>query len=356
MTEPAHILVIEDDADTRANLTDVLELDGYRVSTADNLKAAINRTDGDDFAVVLSDRRLPDGNVDRELPRLRSLAPEAAIVVITGYRDLDGAIACLRAGADDYVLKPVNPDELRANLRRFIAHRAAKLALREAEQLRRGLEREVLEASTMEQQRIGRDLHDGLGQELTGIAFLTGVLKQKLKHKGLPEAADASEIVALVNQAIDHARGLVRGLCPVDLDADGLTLALEQLTSDVQSTHGLTCCFKADLGLYIENANVRSQLYYIAREAINNAVKHAGATRIDVTVRVIDHRMELSIADDGVGMSTGSTIGRGLHIMPYRARMIGATLVVENRPSGGLMVTCNYNVNNPMVGTVLKDR
>jgi PAS domain S-box-containing protein len=121
------ILVIEDDADTRANLCDILELDGHRVETAASAAQALARTDWTKYSAILLDRRLPDGSAEDLLPRLKGLAPEAAVMVVTGYADLGGAIAALRQGAADYILKPVNMEALRASLariaeRRHLAH------------------------------------------------------------------------------------------------------------------------------------------------------------------------------------------------------------------------------------------
>lgn len=261
------------------------------------------------------------------------------------------AVARLRAGIVRAIETQWTGDaaELAASLRAM--HQLVDLDLAiiedayQAEYLRRQqqllLERQVLEVSTMEQQRIGRDLHDGLGQELTGIAFLTGVLRQRLKQKNLPEERDAAEIVTIVNQAIDHARALVRGLCPVDLEADGLVRALEELTSGVQATNRLRCRFESDRVIRIHQVNVASQLYYIASEAVHNAVKHARARNILVSLhRVNAGCLELRIEDDGIGISQPSETGRGLQIMPYRARMIGATLDIGKSATGGVCVRC----------------
>src|SRR5262249_26575278 len=107
---PIQVLVIEDDADTRANLADILELDPHRADAAASLAEAQNRANWAEYSAILLDRILPDGNAEEFLPRLRQLAPQAAILVVTGYADLSGAIAALRQGAADYILKPVNAD------------------------------------------------------------------------------------------------------------------------------------------------------------------------------------------------------------------------------------------------------
>lgn len=129
-TEPLHVLVVEDDEDTRANLSDILELDNHRVELAGSVAEALARTNWAEISIILLDRQLPDGNAEEVLPRLQALAPEAAVLIVTGFRDLEGALACLRRGAADYLLKPINPEVLRANLRRVGQQRQMAAQLR----------------------------------------------------------------------------------------------------------------------------------------------------------------------------------------------------------------------------------
>jgi signal transduction histidine kinase/FixJ family two-component response regulator len=130
-------LVVEDDADTRANLADILELDGWQVAAAGTLREALGRDDWADYAAVILDRRLPDGTAEGLLPDLRRLAPAAAVVVVTGHADVGGAVAALRLGAADYLLKPVDADELRARLGRIAETRRARHELRRQEDVLR---------------------------------------------------------------------------------------------------------------------------------------------------------------------------------------------------------------------------
>jgi two-component system sensor kinase FixL len=115
---PIDILVIEDEADARENLRDILELDEHRVATAGSAAEALARDDWGRFAVVILDRGLPDATAETLLPRLKALAPAASVIIVTGYSDIQGAIAALRQGATDYILKPINADALRASMER----------------------------------------------------------------------------------------------------------------------------------------------------------------------------------------------------------------------------------------------
>jgi PAS domain S-box-containing protein len=210
------------------------------------------------------------------------------------------------------------------------------------------LETAILEISAREEHRIGQDLHDGLGQHLTGIAFMSKVLERKLADKSEAEAADASKIVRLVNEAIHKTRELSRGLLPVVSDARGLMSALEHYASEVEDLFGLACRFECDRPVLIHDETVAEHLYRIAQEAVNNAVKHAHGKNILIGLCADGDGVSLSIRDDGAGLPkdvTNST-GMGLHIMNYRAKMIGATLQIQSgsrgEPSGhsGTVVTC----------------
>ncbi|HWG45863.1 MAG TPA: ATP-binding protein [Gemmataceae bacterium] len=127
------VLVVDDDADTRSNLCDILELDHYHIETAGTAAEVLRRKDWSRISAILLDRRLPDSNAEELLPRLRQLAPDTAILIVTGYADLQGAIAALRQGAADYILKPINPDALRASLTRIAERRRLTLAKEHSE-------------------------------------------------------------------------------------------------------------------------------------------------------------------------------------------------------------------------------
>jgi PAS domain S-box-containing protein len=137
--QPVKVLVIEDDADTRANLCDILELDEHQVDTAATAAEALNRTNWADYSAIILDRLLPDGNAEQLLPRLKRLAPEAAILIVTGYSDLGGVIAALRQGAADYILKPLNAEALRASLARLAEQRRLRRDKERSEAAFRGL-------------------------------------------------------------------------------------------------------------------------------------------------------------------------------------------------------------------------
>ncbi len=213
---------------------------------------------------------------------------------------------------------------------------------------RKHLEKAILEVSTREQRRIGQDLHDGLGQHLTGIAFMTKVQEQKLTEKGLPYAEDAAKIVKLVNEAIHKTRELARGLSPVVSESHGLMSALRQLSADVEDVFGVSCKLHCEAPVLVEDVSVATHLYNISQEAINNAIKHGKARKIEVGLSSHENRAILTIRDDGSGCKNtlGAGNGMGLHIMSHRARMIGGTLDIQGCDPHGTVVTCVFPLSN----------
>jgi PAS domain S-box-containing protein len=204
------------------------------------------------------------------------------------------------------------------------------------------LERAILEISGSVQRRIGQDLHDGLGQHLTGIAFMSKVLEQKLGDHGLPESAEAAKIVRLVNEAINKTRELSRGLAPVLSGPDGLMTALQQLAYEIEDVFQRECRFEYVKPLLVCDDAVATHLYHIAQEAVHNAIKHGGASRISIVLRSAGDSAEMRVEDNGTGFSAQPGAGMGLHIMGYRAKMIGGTLDVSPRRGGGTVVSCSF--------------
>jgi hypothetical protein len=210
------------------------------------------------------------------------------------------------------------------------------------------LQREILEISNREQERLGHDLHDGIAQQLMGIALLCKVLQKQLERQSIPEAEQASQIEKLVEDALSQTRSLARGLAPVEIDAGGLETALEDLARRVERLHGVRCHFRCDRGLATASRAEALHLYRIAQEAVSNALRHAKPTRIAIDLSSANGRRRLTIVDDGIGIgsssgSNGSPGGMGLHIMRYRARMIDAIFDIRPAPDRGTIVSCEWS-------------
>src|SRR5579862_8820961 len=166
---------------------------------------------------------------------------------------------------------------------------------------RKRLEKTILQISEREQRRIGQDLHDGLGQHLTGIAFMSKVLERRLSEKKVTESSDAAKIVQLVNDAIRRTKELSRGLLPVVSEADGLMSALRQRAGEIEDLFQIQCRFDCDEPVLIEDVNVATHLYHIAQEAVNNGIRHGKSKKIVIGLAGKDGSGILTIQDDGDG-------------------------------------------------------
>ena len=218
---------------------------------------------------------------------------------------------------------------------------------------RRELERELIEISERERQRIGYDLHDTLGQQLAGIAFLSKVLAQQLATHHAAEATQAAQIVTFVNQALEPARTLAGGLAPVTLETYGLVFALQELAASVEALFHCACKVSGHHAIDITDHAVAIHLYRIVQEAVNNAIQHGKAAKITITLSVRrEGGMILMVHDNGVGLPTDvvERRGMGLRIMHHRARMIGANLEVQRRARRGTCVICT--LDNPALISV----
>jgi len=211
------------------------------------------------------------------------------------------------------------------------------------------LEREVIASSERERTRIGQDLHDGLAQLLIGVRLLLTALREKLALSGSPHSDDADSAVDLVSRAITQTSELAHGLSPIP-KRGRLSDALRQLGQQSEGLFGVRCdvsCLCAGLPPTLSETTA-THLYRITQEAITNAVKHGKATQIEINCSTMQGRIELTIADNGIGIPADATErgGLGLHIMSYRARAVGGDLSVVPRAGGGTLVRCNASARS----------
>lgn len=221
-------------------------------------------------------------------------------------------------------------------------HRAstAKIALLEHAQR---LEKQIIEVSEYEQQRIGRDLHDGLCQFLAAIGCAASALKSDLLERGLEQfASKAAEIEKLLSDSVKQARDLSHGLVPVQFGEAGLAAALDELAAVTTRLLPVDCTFES-AGTTATGQNAKAtHLYRIAQEAIHNATKHGKANKIDIRLSANANATSLSISDDGIGLpnSPGAAGGVGISIMRYRTNLMNGEFVIEPAAAGGTVVSC----------------
>jgi signal transduction histidine kinase len=226
-----------------------------------------------------------------------------------------------------------------SNLEAKVAARTKELEL---------LERELVESGERERRRVSSDLHDGLGQHLTGTSLAAQMLKRQLQKRDAPETGQADELIALIEDGIKISHELAQGLQPVEIHSGGLMQALEEFATSASKRFKVSCSFRCDAPILVADTGVAEQFYRITQEATNNAVKHGMSANIKITLEQDSDGMRLRVEDDGSGF-TPSLVkeqGIGLRIMAQRAKLIGAQFDVNSYPGRGTIVTC-YMPQNP---------
>src|SRR6266496_4810611 len=231
-------------------------------------------------------------------------------------------------------------------LDRRVLERTAALQREVAERQR--LDREIARVADRERHRLGQDLHDSLGQHLTGTALAAQVLKEKLALKSAPETTEAEKLIHYVEQGIDLTRNLARGFFSPELEADGLIVALQGLAENITERFGIDCVFEGGESLRIRDSAIATQLYRIAQEAVTNSIKHAGAQRITICLTTTTSELLLTISDDGIGFpeKLPNSEGLGLRLMRHGASLAGASFDVRRNGQRGTIVTCKLNLQH----------
>jgi two-component system sensor histidine kinase DegS len=212
------------------------------------------------------------------------------------------------------------------------------------------LERRLMVLRSEEERRLGYTLHDGLGQELSGILYLGRRLVNRLRGAGREETSEANEVLELVKRCIESVRDLSKTLRPIGEEPDALTRSLRELATKTRETAGVDCALEERGSVLLFERDVAEHLYRIAQEAVNNAVRHSGAKEIRIRLSQGDDETILEIEDDGCGMDTARlraerSSGRdpeslGLSIMEHRAELIGGRFRISSRLGAGTTVRC----------------
>ncbi|MDP3920479.1 MAG: PAS domain-containing protein [Candidatus Omnitrophota bacterium] len=215
-------------------------------------------------------------------------------------------------------------------------------ALRVSERLVQENQMRLLSISHREQQRFGQDLHDGLGQHLTGIGLKAKALESRLTKEKMSVGKEAAEIKKLVREAIQMTRDMSRELFPVMVTEFGLVMALEELVKHIEDRFSVGCRFEHEPGLPDLSHETATHLFRIVQEAINNAIRHGQAKHIVVRLGLDRGRVLLAIEDDGQGISPlkEKSQGMGFHIMKARAEVVGAILRIQSEEKKGTIVSC----------------
>jgi len=349
--DPVSVLLVDDDTRNLDVLESILDSPGYRLVRAQTAEEALLALIAKDFAVIVLDIRMPGTN-GLELAQLikqRKKTQHIPIIFLTAYYQEGNEVASgYDAGAVDYLSKPCSPIILRSKVSVFASLFRNARSLQKEISERRRLESELARAIEREQLRLGQELHDGLGQQLSGISYMMQALQTKLRKASPAAARELERLVSLMQQSVDQSRDLAKGFYPVELERLGLLAALQEITGKIGQQSNISCLLQSNGDAIYANLKgpVAIQLFRITQEALHNAVKHSQAKRILVRLASMDGNITVTVKDNGVGMcpDARNQKGMGLTIMQYRARMVEGTLDVRTADEGGVIVTCSVPI------------
>ena len=339
--KPARILVVDDDVGLLVLMAETLRTEGYSVDTAGSGTAALAWLGERTADLMLLDLKMRDIGGAALLDRLKQKTPPVPFLVVTGQGDEKAAVEMMKQGALDYVMKDTGLlDLLPGVVRRALDMVERDRALAASEAVGRRLEREMVEVAERERRRIGEDLHDGLGQQLTAIELVCTALKEDASRK-LPELAKGLERMGkMLREAIAQTRFLARGLVPVSDDPDALRIGLAELVEHINSIGRLHCRLDCPDPVILKDRSMAGHLYRIAQEGVNNVIKHSEANEVAIRLSQSGGVVELQISDNGKGLPTSKAGGLGMEVMKHRAAMIGGELTVVSKRGHGVTVTC----------------
>jgi signal transduction histidine kinase len=327
------IFAVDDDEGLLVLIEGALRAEKWNVATATSGADALAWLQKNSADLLLLDLKLGDIEGRKFVSTLADVNRSTPFIIITGQGDERVAVEMMKLGAADYLVKDVQFVELLPIVvRRTLQHISE----------RKRLEREILEISEREQRKFGYDLHDGLGQRLTGLEMFSNALAEKLKGLDVTLAKQARRLNKELRETVTQARLISHSLAPVSMDGEGLMHGLKELTSSINRTPGVRCRFLCDPPVCVHGVTTATHLYRIAQEAVNNALKHGRAKKIDIALTERAEALELSVENNGHPLPAAkpSGGGMGLNVMRYRAEMIGAKLSIESTKRKGVRVTC----------------
>jgi signal transduction histidine kinase len=375
------VLFVEDSLTDAFLLERALTKGGFRVvcervDTAGEMSRALDEREWD---LVLCDHSMPQFSSPEALQLLKQKKFDLPFIIVSGHIEEDMAITAMDSGAHDYIMKdrlarlvPAVERELReAEVRRARAkseedlrraHEELELrveqrtaALKETNQKlrnvleeRKRLENELLEIAENERRRIGFDLHDDLGQKLTGTLLIARALEQRLTREGHKEKEDVRRICELIEQSVHHTHNLAHHFSSIDANGGDLAEVMNGLAATVEKMFSIPCecTLKGEIPALPEDTS--AQFYKIAQEAVSNAIKHGKATCVWISVTASPQKLVFTIKNDGIPFSPplNPKARMGLRTMNYRANTIGATFEIKPNQKNGTIVTCVLPLKN----------
>jgi signal transduction histidine kinase len=206
------------------------------------------------------------------------------------------------------------------------------------------LQDEIREIEKQERMSIGRDMHDGLGQYLTGIAFKCKAMEKRIGKLSTSDAQALSNITDIINDSIEQVRRLSRGLAAQEIHSDMLAGDLQDIADNTKKMFGITCTLKYRVRGHEFDTLTCTNIHHIVQEAITNAVTHGKADKVAIVLEEVDGRLKLEIHDNGTGIDEDPSKehGAGLRIMKNRSKMMGAKFIISTRKNEGTTITCQF--------------
>ena len=363
----ADILMVDDEPGNLLALEATLEPLGQNLLRAQSGEEALRLVLKHDPAVILLDVRMPgmDGFETARMIRMREQSRHTPIIFLTGVvTELASAFRGYEVGAVDYLVKPLVPEVLRSKVAVFVdLHKknaaltseikertAAETQLRESEVQLRALAARLISIREEERARIAREIHDELGQVLTGLKMDVTWLARKLAGTERPLVEKAEAMCLLIDSTMHLIRRISTGLRPEILDDMGLVAAFGWQAKEFQKRMGMRCRLKLPEGEVVLDRELSTAVFRIFQEILTNIARHSKANGVDVNLRISGDVLELKVADDGIGISEGQISGNGslgLLGMRERAQLFGGTVNIHGVPGRGTTVSVSIPVPHP---------
>jgi signal transduction histidine kinase len=339
----AKILLVDDEPKSLFALQELLSQLGQNLMIAQSGEEALRLALKNDFAVILLDVRMPgiDGFETARLIRSRERSRLTPIIFLTAAADeMTSMFRGYEVGAVDYLQKPVVPEILKSKVSVFVELHRKTERLRESEEKLRRLAAHLISVREEERAHIAREIHDELGQVLTGLKMEVGWLAKRLKDKDLIDKTDSMS--KLIDSTVQTVRKIATGLRPEMLDDMGLIAAVAWQAKEFQKRTGIRCRAKLPPEGAKLDVDVSTTMFRIFQEILTNVARHSRATRVDLEMKIGDEAVGLEVTDNGVGIADSDLNGKkslGLLGMHERALLFGGEVRITGTPGHGTRVS-----------------
>src|SRR3954469_25956938 len=339
----AKILIVDDEPKSLFALQELLSSLGQNLMVAQSGEEALKLALKNDFAVILLDVRMPglDGFETAKLIRGRERSKQTPIIFLTAQADeMNSMFRGYAVGAVDYLMKPVVPEVLKSKVSISVELHMKSERLRESEDKLRRLAAHLISVREEERAHIAREIHDELGQVLTGIKMEVGWLQKRIKEPLLLEKCDS--MAKLIDSSVQTVRKIATGLRPEMLDDMGLIAALGWQAKDFQKRTGIRCRTKLPPESTKIDLDISTTVFRIFQEILTNVARHSRATRVDIDFSADEEGVDLEVLDNGVGIPSSDLHGRkslGLVGTQERALRFGGEVVISGTPGQATRVS-----------------